>query len=57
VLPARYQTEQAPLWSWTPESDEWRLALPVPPRRRRWRRRPAPTDGVQGCFPENAAAG
>jgi hypothetical protein len=55
LLTTRYQPAQARLWAWTPDSDEWRLALPV--RARAARLRPRPPIGVQGWFtPERANA-
>jgi len=51
LVPTGYQPVQARLLAWTPNSAEWRLALPVPLRRRR--RRSSPRRGVvQGWFPE-----
>jgi len=51
LLPTPYQAPQPPLWSWTAGSDEWLLALRLPARGRRRRRRRV---GVQGWLCENA---
>ena len=55
LLPVPYQARQPRLWPWAPNSAEWQLALRVPARGRRRRRRPAA--GVQGRFLETAATG
>jgi putative transposase len=54
LLPTSYQSVQARLWAWTPNSDEWQLALRVPPRGRRRRRR---QEGVQTQLIESTQAG
>jgi hypothetical protein len=53
LLPARYQAPQPRLWPWAPNSGEWQLALRMPAKGRRRRRRPA--EGVQGQLLEAAA--
>ena len=55
LVPSRYQARQPRLWPWAPNSAEWQLAVRVPARRRRPRRRAEAA--VQGQFPEAAATG
>jgi len=55
LLPTAYQPVQARLWAWTPNSDEWVLALRVPARMWRWHRRQV--QGVQGWLIESVETG
>jgi putative transposase len=54
LLPTGYRPPQPTLWSWRAGSEEWLLALQVPPRGRR-RRRQRPERAVQGWLSEHAA--
>ena len=55
LVPARAPARQPRLWPWRPNSEEWQLALRVPTRGRRRRRRAEP--GIQGQLLELAATG